>query len=41
MIDGWNQEQAELLRKLAELRGEEVNEPGTGLFGRIRSAFGS
>ena len=34
-------EQAELLRQLAELRGEEVNEPGPGLFGRIRSAFGS
>jgi molecular chaperone DnaJ len=36
-----DEEQAELLRQLAELRGEPVNEPGPGLFGRIRSAFGS
>jgi molecular chaperone DnaJ len=36
-----DEEQAELLRQLAELRGEDVNEPEPGLFGRIRSAFGS
>lgn len=36
-----DEEQAELLRQLAELRGETVNEPGPGLFGRLRSAFGS
>jgi len=33
-------EQQELLRRLAELRGEEVAEPGEGgIFSRIRSAF--
>jgi molecular chaperone DnaJ len=36
-----DEEQAELLRQLAELRGEEVTEPSSGLVGRIRSAFGS
>lgn len=35
-----DEEQAELLRQLAELRGESVKEPGeTGLFSKIRSAF--
>jgi molecular chaperone DnaJ len=33
------EEQEELLRRLAELRGEAVAEPETGLLGRIRSAF--
>ena len=32
-------EQEELLRRLAELRGEEVAEPSEGLLGRIRTAF--
>lgn len=35
-----DEEQAELLRQLAELRGESVKEPGeAGLFSKIRSAF--
>jgi molecular chaperone DnaJ len=34
-----DQQQAELLRQLAELRGEEIDEPEGGLFSRIRSAF--
>ncbi|MGH8906276.1 MAG: molecular chaperone DnaJ [Egibacteraceae bacterium] len=36
-------EQANLIRRLAELRGEHVNEhaPGKGLFGRLREAFGA
>jgi molecular chaperone DnaJ len=32
-------EQEELLRRLAELRGEPVADPDTGLLGKIRSAF--
>ncbi len=32
-------EQEELVRRLAELRGEEVAEPSEGLLGRIRTAF--
>jgi molecular chaperone DnaJ len=32
-------EQADLLRNLAELRGEEVGEHGTSLFSKIKSAF--
>ena len=32
-------EEEELLRRLAELRGEEVAAPDTGLFSKIRSAF--
>ncbi len=32
-------EQAELLRRFAELRGESVSPPDTGLFSKIRSAF--
>ena len=32
-------EQEELLRRLAELRGEAVAEPESGLFSRIKSAF--
>jgi molecular chaperone DnaJ len=36
-----NDEEAELVRRLAELRGEDVGEgEGAGLFSRIRSAFG-
>ena len=31
--------EAELLRTFAEGRGEEVGEPGTSLFSKIRSAF--
>jgi glycine/D-amino acid oxidase-like deaminating enzyme len=34
-----NGEQEELLRRLAELRGEAVAEPESGLFSRIKSAF--
>jgi molecular chaperone DnaJ len=34
-----NAEQEELLRRLAELRGEAVAEPESGLFSRIKSAF--
>jgi molecular chaperone DnaJ len=36
-------EEADLLRRLAELRGEHVNEhaPAKGLFGRLREAFGA
>lgn len=33
------EEQEELLRRLAELRGEEVAEPESGLVSRLRSAF--
>jgi molecular chaperone DnaJ len=33
-------EEAEVVRQLAQLRGEEVGEPETGLFSRLRSAFG-
>jgi molecular chaperone DnaJ len=37
-----SEEEAELLRRFAELRGEHVNEhaPDKGLFGRLREAFG-
>lgn len=37
-----NEEEAELLRRFADLRGEHVNEhtPAKGLFGRLREAFG-
>ena len=34
-----NAEQEDLLRRLAELRGEAVAEPESGLFSRIKSAF--
>ncbi len=34
-----NQEEAELLTRFAQLRGEEVHEHREGLFARIRSAF--
>jgi molecular chaperone DnaJ len=34
-------EQAELLRRFAELRGEEARESGKGFFGRLREAFGA
>jgi molecular chaperone DnaJ len=34
-----NAEQEELLRRLAELRGESIAEPDGGLFSRIKSAF--
>lgn len=34
-----DEQQAELLRKLAELRGEEIVEPETGFFSKIKSAF--
>lgn len=34
-----NEEQEELLRRLAELRGEAVADPDSGLFSRLRSAF--
>ena len=37
--DDLTDEQEELVRRLAELRGEEVVEPTEGLFGRIRTAF--
>lgn len=37
--DDLSDEQEELVRRLAELRGEEVAEPSEGLIGRIRSAF--
>ena len=33
-------EEAELLHRLAELRGESVSEPEAGFFSKIRSAFG-
>lgn len=36
-----DEEQAGLLRELAERRGEPVAEPRDGLFGRVRSAFRS
>ncbi len=35
-VDG---EQADLLRRLAELRGEELDERSEGLLGRVKSAF--
>jgi molecular chaperone DnaJ len=35
-----SKEEDELLRKLAELRGEQVQPPEAGLFSRLRSAFG-
>lgn len=34
-------EQVELIRQLGELRGETLDEPGEGLFQRVRSAFKS
>jgi len=34
-----DEEQEALVRRLAELRGEEVAPPDRGFFGRIRSAF--
>ena len=37
--DDLTAEQEELVRKLAELRGEEVAEPREGLLGKLRSAF--
>jgi molecular chaperone DnaJ len=37
--DGLDGDQEELLRRLAELRGEDVAPPDTSLLGRIRSAF--
>ncbi len=37
--DSLDDEQDALLRQLAELRGEDVAEPGQGLFSKIRSAF--
>ena len=37
--DDLTDEQEELVRRLAELRGEEVVEPTEGVFGRIRTAF--
>ena len=37
--DDLTDEQEELVRQLAELRGEEVAEPSEGLLGRIRTAF--
>ncbi len=39
--EGLDAEQEELLRKLAELRGETVAEGGSGLFSKVRSAFRS
>ncbi|MGH9272326.1 MAG: DnaJ C-terminal domain-containing protein, partial [Ilumatobacteraceae bacterium] len=33
------EDEAELLRQLAEKRGEDVHPPGKGLFSRIKSAF--
>jgi len=35
-----SKEEDELLRKLAELRGEQVSPPDASLFSRLRSAFG-
>ncbi|MXZ98266.1 MAG: molecular chaperone DnaJ, partial [Acidimicrobiaceae bacterium] len=37
--DDLTDEQEELVRRLAELRGEEVAEPSESLLGRIRTAF--
>lgn len=37
--DDLDEDQESLLRQLAEARGEEVAEPGQGLFSRIKSAF--
>ena len=37
--DDLTREQEELVRRLAELRGEEVAEPSESLLGRIRTAF--
>ena len=34
-----NEEEAALLRRLAELRGEDVAPPAKGAFSKIRSAF--
>ncbi len=34
-----DEEQAELIRRLGVLRGEEIDEQGEGLFQRVRSAF--
>jgi DnaJ-class molecular chaperone len=34
-----SEEAADLLRKFAAARGETVNDPSPGLFGRIKSAF--
>lgn len=39
VADNLDEEQETLLRKFAEMRGEEVAEPGRGLFSRIRSTF--
>ncbi len=36
---GLGREEEDLLRQLAELRGEDVAPTDTGLFSRIRSAF--
>jgi molecular chaperone DnaJ len=36
---GMSDEETELLRQLAELRGEEVAPPDKGVFSRLRSAF--
>jgi molecular chaperone DnaJ len=37
--DALDDEQEELLRRLAEIRGEAVAEPGQGIFSKIKSAF--
>lgn len=37
--DDLDEEQEQLLRRFAELRGEEVAEPDDGFFSRLRSAF--
>ena len=37
--DDLSPEEQEVLRRFAELRGEDVAEPDTGLFSKIRSAF--
>jgi molecular chaperone DnaJ len=34
-----SEEEAQLLRQLADLRGEEVAPPDKGVFSRLRSAF--
>ena len=39
LLDDLTDEQEELVRRLAELRGEEVAEPSESLLGRIRTAF--
>jgi hypothetical protein len=33
------EDEEELVRRLAELRGDEVSPPPTGLMSRLRSAF--